>query len=35
MMGNGVMWGMELWGLVLAVLVVLLFAALGKYVFSR
>jgi hypothetical protein len=35
MMGDGMMWGMGLWGLVLAVLVVLLIAALVKYVFFR
>jgi hypothetical protein len=34
-MGEGMMWGMGLWGLVLAVLVVLIIAALVKYVFFR
>jgi hypothetical protein len=35
MMGNEVIWGMELWCLVLAVLLVLLIPALGKYGFFR
>ncbi|SDX70646.1 hypothetical protein [Roseicitreum antarcticum] len=35
MMGEGMIWGMGLWGLVLAVLVVLIIAALVKYVFFR
>ena len=35
MMGDGMMWGMGLWGLVLAVLVVLFIAALVKYIFFR
>jgi len=35
MMGEGMIWGMGLWGLVLAVLVVLIIAALVKYFFFR
>jgi hypothetical protein len=35
MMGDGMMWGMGLWGLVVAVLVVLAVAALVKYIFFR
>ena len=35
MMGDGMMWGMGQWGLVVAVLVVLVVAALVKYVFFR
>jgi hypothetical protein len=35
MMGDGMMWGMGLWGLVVAVLVVLAVAALFKYIFFR
>ena len=35
MMGDGTMWGMGLWGLVVAVLVVLAVAALVKYIFFR
>lgn len=35
MMGDGMMWGMGLWGLVGAVLVVLAVAALAKYIFFR
>lgn len=35
MMGDGMMWGMGLWGLVVAVLVVLAVAALVKYIFIR
>ena len=34
-MGDGMMWGMGLWGLVIAVLVVLAIAALVKYLFFR
>lgn len=35
MMGDGMMWGMGLWGVVISVLVVLVIAALLKYVFFR
>jgi len=35
MMGDGMMWGMGVWGLVVAVLVVLAVAALVKYIFFR
>jgi hypothetical protein len=35
MMGDGMMWGMGLRGLVVAVLVVLAVAALVKYIFFR
>lgn len=35
MMGDGMMWGMGIWGVVLAVLMVLVIAALVKYVFFR
>ncbi|SFZ84461.1 hypothetical protein SAMN02983003_2023 [Devosia enhydra] len=35
MMGDGMMWGMGLWGVVVAILVVLVVAALVKYVFFR
>jgi hypothetical protein len=35
MMGDGMMWGVGLWGLVVAVLVVLAVAALVKYIFFR
>ncbi|SEN96770.1 hypothetical protein SAMN04489859_102512 [Paracoccus alcaliphilus] len=35
MMGDGMMWGMGLWGLVVAVLLALAVAALVKYVFFR
>jgi hypothetical protein len=35
MKGDGMMWGMGLWGLLLAVLVVLVIAALVKYIFFR
>jgi hypothetical protein len=35
MMGDGMMWGMGLWGLVFAVLVLLAVAALVKYIFFR
>jgi hypothetical protein len=35
MMNNGMMWGMGLWGVVLAILVVLVIAALVKYLFFR
>ena len=35
MMGDGMMWGMGLWGLVVAVLLVLAVAALVKYIFFR
>lgn len=35
MMGDGMMWGTGLWGLVVAVLVVLAVAALVKYIFFR
>lgn len=35
MMGDGMMWEMGLWGLVVAVLVVLVVAALVKYIFFR
>ena len=35
MMGDGMMWGMGLWGVVVAMLVVLVVAALVKYVFFR
>lgn len=35
MMGDGMMWGMGLWGLVVAVLVALAVAALFKYIFFR
>lgn len=35
MMGDGMMWGMGLWGLVVAVLVVLAVAALVQYIFFR
>lgn len=35
MMGDGMMWGMGVWGLVVAVLVVLAVGALVKYVFFR
>ena len=34
-MGDGMMWGMGLWGLVGLVVVVLVIAALVKYVFFR
>jgi hypothetical protein len=33
MMGDGMIWSMGLWGLVLAVLPVLVIAALVKYIF--
>ncbi len=35
MMGDGMMWGMGLWGVMVAILVVLVVAALVKYVFFR
>ena len=35
MMGDGMMWGTGLWGFVLAVLVVLVIAALIKYILFR
>lgn len=35
MMGDGMMWGMGLWGLLLAVLLVLVVAALVKYIFFK
>ncbi len=35
MKGDGMMWGMGLWGVVVAILVVLVVAALVKYVFFR
>jgi tellurite resistance protein TehA-like permease len=35
MMGDGMMWGMGIWWLVIAVLVLLAIAALVKYVFFR
>lgn len=35
MMGDGMMWGMWLWGVAVAILVVLVVAALVKYVFFR
>jgi hypothetical protein len=35
MMGDGMMWGMGLWGLVVAVLVVLAVAALIKFIFFQ
>lgn len=35
MMGEGQMWGMGLWGILLAVLVMLMIAALVKYIFFR
>lgn len=35
MMGDGMMWGMGLWGLVVAVLLALAVAALVKYIFFR
>lgn len=35
MMGDGMMWGMGWWVLVVAVLVVLVVAALVKYIFFR
>lgn len=35
MMGDGMMWGMGLWGVVSAVLVVLAVVALVKYIFFR
>ena len=35
MMGDGMMWGMGVWGLVVVVLVVLAVAALVKYIFFR
>lgn len=35
MMSDGMMWGMGLWGVVVAILVVLALAALVKYVFFR
>lgn len=35
MMGDDMMWGMGLWGLMVAVLVVLAVAALVKYIFFR
>lgn len=35
MMGDGMMWGMGLWGLVVAVLLTLAVAALVKYIFFR
>jgi hypothetical protein len=35
MMTDGMMWGMGLWDLVLAVLVGLIIAALVKYIFFR
>ena len=35
MMGDGMMWGMGLWDVVVAILVVLVVAALVKYVFFR
>jgi hypothetical protein len=35
MMGDGMMSGMGLWGVVVAILVVLVVAALVKYVFFR
>jgi hypothetical protein len=35
MMGDGMMWGMGLWGVVVAILVVLAVAALVKYIFFR
>ena len=34
-MGDGMMWGMGLWGVMVAILVVLVVAALVKYVFFR
>ncbi len=35
MIGDGMMWGMGIWGLLVAVLVVLAVAALVKYIFFR
>ena len=35
MMGDGMIWGMGLWGLLLAVLLVLVVAALVKYIFFK
>lgn len=35
MMSDGMMWGMGLWSFVLAILVVLVIAALVKYIFFR
>jgi tellurite resistance protein TehA-like permease len=35
MMSDGMMWGMGIWWLVIAVLVLLAIAALVKYVFFR
>lgn len=35
MMGDGMMWGMGVWGLVVVVFVVLAVAALVKYIFFR
>ncbi len=35
MIGDGMMWGMGLWGVVAAILVVLVVAALVKYIFFR
>lgn len=35
MMGDGMMWGMGVWGFVAAVIVVLVVAALVKYIFFR
>jgi len=35
MMGDGMMWGMGLWSVMVAILLVLVFAALVKYVFFR
>ena len=35
MMGDGMIWGMGLWGVVVAILVVLVVAALVKYVVFR
>jgi hypothetical protein len=34
-MGDGMMWGMGIWGFVLAILVVLVVAALVNYIFFR
>ena len=35
LMGDGMMWGMGLWGVLLLILLVLGIAALAKYVFWR